>query len=574
VEINLDFIRNEIIGNNLLFDTPYGKRLITYTDYTASGRTLAFIEKYMIKIQEMYGNTHTEDSYTGKTMTGLLHKAEKNIKHYVGATERNYIFPVGTGTTGAVAKLCEIIGLYLTPGLKYKIDEYVKQFKEESRYKQEIIEDLFKNMSEKKPIVFVSPYEHHSNYLIWKETFAEVIEIRLNKTGCLDLLDLETKLKLPEYSDRIKIGSFSAASNITGVKTDVYEVARILHRHNALAFFDFAACAPYVEINMNLDNESYFDAIFFSPHKFIGGPGSSGILLINKDLYSNLYPPTVAGGGTVSYVSPFNYMYSENVEEREKAGTPGILQIIKASLALELKQLIGTNKINEIEKTYFDYALNKLENQPNIIIYGHKECSKKINILSFNIKHENKFLHHKLVAKLLNDLFGIQSRAGCACAGPYGHRLLGLDKEFSQKFESAVRKGVSSLKPGFVRINFHYLMSQEEIDFILNAIIFIANYGNLFLSQYVINLKTGSWNHLTFVENNQLIDNFGILDSFNYHNDDVFKQTNINKSVEYNNYIDQAIKEANSLYSKFVRDFKVFENPKFEEIRWFNFINC
>jgi len=293
MEINLEYVRNQIIGNETLFNSPYGKRLIIYADYTASGRTLAFIENYLIQLQTVYANTHTTESFTGKTMTGILHRAERNLKFFLGAKENNYIIPIGSGATAAVVKLCEILGLYLTPGLKLNIDQMVLKMKKDERYNHEIIKDIFKQMSETKPIIFISPYEHHSNYLIWKESFAEVVEINLTATGDFDYADLDRKCKLPQYNDRVKIGSFSAASNITGMKTDVYRLAKIMHRHNGLVFFDFAASGPYVEINMNHDEDSYFDAIFLSPHKFVGGPGSSGILVIHKNLYSTLYSPTV-----------------------------------------------------------------------------------------------------------------------------------------------------------------------------------------------------------------------------------------------------------------------------------------
>lgn len=562
---NLDFLRNEIIGNNTFFDSPYGKRLITYADYTASGKTLRFIEHYLIKIQEVYANTHTEDSYTGKTMTNLLKKAEEKIKQYVGANENNYIIPCGTGCTGAITKLSEILGLYLTPGLKYNIDKYIHN---ENRYHQEIIKDIFKNMSETKPIIFISPYEHHSNYLIWKESFCEVIEINLDPSGGIDLFDLIRKLNNPDYRNRIKIGSFSAASNVTGIKTDVYQIAKIFHQHNGLIFFDFAASGPYVEINMNYNEESYFDAIFLSPHKFIGGPGSSGILVLNKHLYSTIYSPTVAGGGTVDYVSPYVYLFLEDAESREKAGTPGILQIIKASLAFEVKSLVGIDKVDQIESYYIQTAMNLLQKNLHIEILGSNDPKRRIGILSFTIKHNDKLLHHKLVTRLLNDLFGIQSRAGCACAGPYGHRLLKINKEQSQIIENASKKGLNALKPGFTRVNFHYLMTKDEVDFICKAINFIANYGYLFLTQYRCNLKTGGWEHISYHEQNKLVENFGVINNLDttITNEPIIKQ-----SLTYNTYLDEAFQIIKKIQNQ-NGNYQYFDDINLEKIRWFNFI--
>lgn len=565
--MNIDSLRQEIIGSNTFFNTPYGKRLITYADYTASGKTLRFIEKYLIKIQEVYANTHTIDSFTGKTTTAILQKAQDNIKKYIGANENNYLIPIGTGATGAIKKLCDILGLYISPGLRKSIDKSVEELKSNPN-NIKIINEIFKYINKIRPIIFVSPYEHHSNYLIWKESLADVEEINLTEDGEFDYQDLENKLS--KYPNRLKIGSFSAASNVTGIKTDVYKVAKIMHKHHGLVFLDFAASAPYVEINMNKDKESYFDAIFISPHKFIGGPGSSGILVINKKLYNKSYPPTVCGGGTVEFVSPYCYEFLEDVETRESAGTPGILQIIKASLALEFKEYIGINNIMKIEEEMLEYALNKLSQDDNLIIYGPKDVSRRISILSFNIKHHDKLLHHRFVSKLLNDLFGIQSRAGCVCAGPYAHRILGICQTKSNQLKKAI-KVTESLRPGFVRVNFHYLMSKEEVNFIIDAIEFISRYGALFLTQYKVNLSTGEWKHNYIKEYNSFIDNFGLQASLENTIDNYSCHT-IDKSKEYQSYLEIAKRVANTIKTNISR-YKKYEKEELELLRWFNFIH-
>ena len=326
MKLTVKALRNEIIGNHKEIQTPYGKRLITYADYTASGRTVNFIEKYLLTLQESYANSHTEDSYTGKAMTTYVHQAENRIKALLNASDDHYVIPVGTGSTGAIQKLCEILGLYVPP----KLDHYLK--------------NVLESYIEQVPVVFIGPYEHHSNDLIWRESIAEVVTIALDAQGGTDLNDLKSKLTLPQYKNRLKVGSFSAASNVSGVKSPLYEIAEILHANDALACFDFAASGPYVEINMNYSDVSYFDAIYLSPHKFLGGPGSSGLLVINKKIYDNHMAPTVAGGGTVDYVSSFGYDFTSDPESREKAGTPGILQILKTCLAMELKAEIGIEK--------------------------------------------------------------------------------------------------------------------------------------------------------------------------------------------------------------------------------------
>lgn len=563
-ELSFEFLRNEIIGSNYVYETPYGNRMITYADYTASGKTLGFIEKYLIELQKCYANTHTDDDVTGAIMTAVLHKSVEIIKTELNAKENCFVIPVGNGATGAVTKLSQILGLYIPPATKKLIQNQIDSERD----------DFFSVLKKSMPVVFVGPYEHHSNILLWIEGLAEVVEIELNDEGLLDLHDLKSKLTDERYKNRKKIGSFSAASNITGVITPVYEVAKILHENNAIACFDFAASGPYVEIDMNKNTESYFDAVFFSPHKFIGGPGSSGILVINKNLYDTSIPPTVAGGGTVEYVSSLSQDYLKDVEEREKAGTPGILQTIKASLAIELKGKLGIKQIEEKEKQYTDITIERLEKNPNILVIGPSNPRMRISIISFLIKHKNGYLHHKFVSKLFNDLFGIQSRAGCSCAGPYGHRLLNLGPDKSEKYREAVLEGWEALKPGWVRINMHYVMSMDEINFILDAVDFIADYGYLFLNDYIVDIKDGSWSHKDYDVIYKTCENFGILKSIDYCNDDVFSKEVLNKNLLYKQYLDEANKAKDKLLLEHDDlNLKNIEDKQVSDLNWFYYIN-
>jgi len=314
-----------------------------------------------------------------------------------------------------------------------------------------------------RPVVFIGPYEHHSNELMWREAMVEVVKIGLDQHGQIDLKNLQERLSDSKYKNRQKMSSFSAGSNITGLKTKVYDIARICHENNSFVFFDFAAIAPYVEINMNKDDTAYFDAIFFSPHKFLGGPGSSGILVFNENIYRQDLPPTVAGGGTVIYVGFNSHDFSKDIETREKAGTPPILQTIKASLAMELKENIGIKAIDEMEIRHKKYFFGELENIKNVEIIGSFPPKQRVPIVSFNIRHNGKILHPKFVTKLISDLFGIQSRGGCSCAGPYGHILLGIGEEQSQKYRNLTLKGLEGFKMGWVRLNVHYIMAKEDV---------------------------------------------------------------------------------------------------------------
>jgi selenocysteine lyase/cysteine desulfurase len=489
----LDYIRTQIIGSKVLFETPFGLRHMFYADYTASGRGLYFIEEKLLSIQRSYANTHTEDDYSGKYLTSLYHQAQARIKEMVNAGERGKVFPVGSGSTGALKKLQEIIGVYLPPLTRERLDRSCAEAGEGGR---KVHRPIDRNM----PVVFIGPYEHHTNELMWRESFAEVVVVRLNHNGGLDLADLERKISDPRFSGRVRFGSFSAGSNITGVRTPVYEVARICHRHDTAVFFDFAAVAPYVEIDMNRDKRSFFDAIFFSPHKFLGGPGSSGILVINDRIYRKDLPPTTAGGGTVVYVGFDQQDYDEDIETREMAGTPPILQTIKAALAMEVKEMVGTTSIEMIDKENLAGFLERLKKIPNLRFVGPTDTPELTPIVSFNIAHRDRILHPKFVTKLLNDLFGIQSRAGCSCAGPYGHILLGIGAERSRRLRHVIARGFQGIKPGWVRINIHYTFTRGDIDFLARAIAFAASYGDLFLRRYSFDWKSGEWQFRGFIQ--------------------------------------------------------------------------
>jgi selenocysteine lyase/cysteine desulfurase len=485
-----DFVRESIIGGDSEIITPFGKRRITYADYTASGRCVSFIEQYMTRIQEHYANTHTEDDATGMITTHRLHQAKKIIKRAVNAGNDYKLIPVGAGTTAAVHRLQQILGLYIPPVAKDTLRKAIHSY-----FDNEELKALESYLTQNRPVVFVGPYEHHSNEVSWRECYAEVVEVELNSTGLLDLKDLEKKLRDPTFRGRRKIGAFSAASNVSGLTTPVYEVAKILHTHGSLAFFDFAAIAPYGEIDVCRDSESYFDGIYFSPHKFIGGPGSSGILIIHKNVYRADLPPTVGAGGTVDYVSFDSQEYNRDIEVRENPGTPGILQTMKAALAIELKEKLGQEKIVERERELIRRAIGKFNSCEQMEIIGNNDPENRIAIFSFNVKHNSYYLHPRFVARLLSDLFGIQSRAGCSCAGPYGHRVLRIDAQKSLYYKRKLTQGLIGIKPGWVRINFHYLSTEEEFDFLLDAICFICENGKYFLPDYRFNINSGEWRH-------------------------------------------------------------------------------
>ncbi|MGA2974539.1 MAG: aminotransferase class V-fold PLP-dependent enzyme [Spirochaetia bacterium] len=489
-----DRVRRGIIGGNAFIDTPFGRRRLTYADHTASGRAITFIEDHIRACLELYGNTHSEDDATGIATTERLREAEASIKRLVNAGPEHKIIAVGAGTTAAVHHLQQILGIFIPPAGRDFFKRFLKDHFSAPEY-----DALVAGLLAVRPVVFVGPYEHHSNEVSWRECFAEVVEIELSPSGLLDLDDLQDKVTRKEYAGRKRIGAFSAASNVSGVTTPVYEVARILHKSGSLAFFDFAAAAPYVAIDMRHDLDSFFDAIYFSPHKLLGGPGSSGILIFHQGIYRADLPPTVGAGGTVDFVDFKDQAYSADIETREKPGTPGIEQTLRAALAMELKESMGPARIQAREEELVRRVYARLSTHTGLVLMGDVSPEHRLPIFSFNVRAGTAWLHPRFVTTLLNDLFGIQSRAGCSCAAPYGHRILHIDGRTSRELRRSIACGNMGLKPGWVRVNFHFLHTEEEIDFICCAILFVADQGKYFLPQYRFNMSSGAWNHTDFV---------------------------------------------------------------------------
>ena len=489
-------LREAIVGADATFATPYGDRAMVYCDYTASGRCLQFVEKYLQSLQKIYANTHTEDDITGRSMSQLLHEAEASIKRSVNAGPRGRLIACGTGATGAIDKLQQILGVAIPPATRALLFGLMEQFRD-----TQFAAEFAAHLQRTQPVVFVGPYEHHSNEISWRQGLAVVVEVGLTADGGVDLDHLERLLELPQYRHRKRIGAFSAASNVTGMKTDVHAIASLLHRHDAIACFDYAASAPYVEIDMNpapreAGEDPSMDAIFVSPHKFLGGPGASGILVFNERLYQQDLPPTVSAGGTVDYVGPLDQDFITDIEQREKAGTPGVLQILKAALAFQVKDSVGVATITAREHELTRRALERWRAAGNIEILGNPDPERRVGIVSFNIRDPlGSYLHPKFVTALLNDLFGIQSRAGCSCAGPYGHRLLHIDEPTSGQYRHAVTGGFSGLKPGWCRLGLHYVMDDSEADYVIDAVRFVARQGHLFAPEYRFDLASGTWTH-------------------------------------------------------------------------------
>ena len=473
----IETIRGSIIGDDHALDGPYGQRRVTYADYTASGRSISFIEEFIREqVMPLYANTHTETSGTGRQTTQFRHDARDIVLRAVGGspTEDCVIF-TGSGATGAINKLIDILNLRIPNDL-------------DARY------SLTSRIPEaERPVIFIGPFEHHSNELPWRESIADVIVIQEDADGHVDLAHLEQEL-VRNAARTLKIGSFSAASNVTGIASDTKAISTLLHAHGALSFWDYAAAGPYVQIAMHEDGTGgYKDAIFISPHKFIGGPQTPGVLVVKRKLLVNTVPAS-PGGGTVAYVNTEEHRYVDDPVSREEGGTPAIIESIRCGLVFQLKEAVGADAIREREVDFINRAIASWDANPNIVILGNK-AAWRLSIVSFIVRHRSAYLHHNFTVALLNDLFGIQSRGGCGCAGPYGHRLLGIDVETSKEFEREIVRGCEGIKPGWVRVNFNYFLSETQYQFIVDAIHLVASDGWRLLPHYRFNPDTGEWRH-------------------------------------------------------------------------------
>jgi selenocysteine lyase/cysteine desulfurase len=466
--------RKNVIGIDQEFDGPYGKKKIIYADWTASGRLYKPIEERLLNdIGPFVGNTHTGTTITGKRMTDAYHYALKYIKKHVNAGNNDVIISSNSGMTGVVNKFQRILGLKL----------------------HENFQRLLSLSSEERPLVLVTHMEHHSNQTSWMETIADVVVIPSDANGLVDLTGLHTLLHR-FYKRKVKIAAVTSYSNVTGISTPYHEIAEIMHLHKGLCFVDFACAAPYITIDMHPPKEGmYLDAIYFSPHKFLGGPGGTGILIFNSELYRNKIPDC-PGGGTVEWTNPWGgHKYVDDIELREDGGTPAFLQTIKVALAIKLKEQMGVDKMLQRENEMLSMIWPALEEIPNLhLLAGNSK--DRLGVISFYIDK----LHYNLAVKILNDKYGIQTRGGCSCAGTYGHILLHVDIDTSKIITEKISHGDLSLKPGWIRMSIHPIMKDSEIGLILKAIKELSQCHLDIAKEYVYDEHSNEFHHISEIK--------------------------------------------------------------------------
>lgn len=438
-------LEDSVIGHDILVDGPFGSHPLVYADHAASGRALRQVEEFVFaKVLPFYANPHSRASFCGRRINALRAEARRRVAQACSADEGYEVIFTGAGATAGIQKLVHLLELS-NPAQAGKTDA---------------------------PLIVLGPYEHHSNLLPWRESGTETIELPESEECCGPCPKaLESVLK--EAHGRKVVCSFSAGSNVTGSLVEVERITRLAKNHGALVIWDYAGAGPYLPINMLPAKDAAIDAVAVSPHKMLGGPGATGVLVVRRDAVA-INRPTAAGGGTVRYVTSADHDFSLDLGTREEAGTPNTIGDIRAALAFEVKAALNRAGCSTVGRDHASRARMRWSEHPNLQMLG-PNSPDRLPIIAFRMTgKDGQLIHHQLITQLLSDKYGIQARGGCACAGPYVHRLLSIDEDGAQILRRAVLAGDELAKPGFVRLSFSSCMAQNTADFIINAVSEVA----------------------------------------------------------------------------------------------------
>ncbi|WP_439123618.1 aminotransferase class V-fold PLP-dependent enzyme [Marivita sp.] len=447
------WVRSGLIGDGIKIDGPFGPKPLVYADYVASGRALDQVEDFIrYKVLPYYANSHTQASYCGSYVTRLREAARSEVARMTGVGAGESVVFTGSGSTAAINRIVALL-------------------------------DIARLVAQGRRIsVLVGPYEHHSNLLPWRESGGTVIEIPEGASGgpCIDALS--RALDEAAGADLV-VGTFSAASNVTGIVTDIDAITRLLKSRGALAVWDYGCGAPYMAMDMKSGTDAAKDAIVFSPHKFPGGPGASGVMIVRNAVVSRC-TPSLPGGGTVSFVSPWGHTYSDRIEAREEAGTPNVIGDIRVALAMLVKEALGQDWLDARQNHLRQRAEAVWSRNPRLQMLGLAQPNA-LPIFSFRVRDgEGGYVHQQFFTRLLSDAAGVQARGGCACAGSYAHRLLHLDQTQSESLKRAISEGCELEKPGWVRLNLSALMTNEKADYVIQSVDALAFSASDYQSGY------------------------------------------------------------------------------------------
>ena len=461
----LERIAADFVGLNTTYRVATGEvTRRVYLDSTASTLMMGAAYRTVARFLEHYSNTHSLLHNSARLATGAYDWAHQRVLSFVGADPERYTcFFTGSGTTGGINRLARI----------------------------------YHQLRPDRDTVLVSIMEHHSNDLPHRKHIGRVIHlpVAMDQTG-MGAVDLEALERLlVQEKGRINYVAVTGVSNVTGIINPVRAVARLAHEHDALVLVDGAQMVAHVPVQVSGHDDPLedIDALVFSGHKTYV-PGSPGVVVARKDHLAQVEPDEV-GGGMVDRVFTEHYTVTPHFPEREEAGTPNIPGAIGLAAALEVLDRVGMDYLLAEETKLIGYALQALEEIPDVTIYGTTDtdhCPRAASI-SFNVEG----LPHSLVAGVLNDYHNIAVRNECFCAHPYVIEMIPDQAADYLEMTDDQLAAACLPKPGMVRASFGLYNNTADVDALAEALRDIIAKGTEYQALY----KLGDdleYHHQTF----------------------------------------------------------------------------